>query len=114
MRIKENITIFICDHCEKRLIVRSAMEKHEKACYRNPENQRACSGCFHLKEIEVGYFWDHFDGEHVTKTKGFHCSKLDKTLYPYKVEKMGLPDKHPEHFEDQEPMPKQCEHFTFF
>lgn len=86
------------------------MEKHEIACYSNPENFRICSDCDHLEEIQVSYWVDGWDGGREVKTKGFRCNKLDKILYPYKVEKMGLAEKYPESFDGQEPMPKQCEH----
>ena len=35
----------------------------------------------------------------------------DILVYPTKVERLGLPEKYPETFEDQIPMPKECEDF---
>lgn len=114
MKTLENISVYICDHCKKRYFVKGACERHEKVCYSNPENYRACSACIHIEEIEIKYTKEEwFDGrviEQKYSVKGFRCKKLDKKLYPFKVEKKGLPDKYPESFEDQEPMPRVCEH----
>jgi len=122
MKVKENVTVYQCEFCKRKMFVKHAMEKHEKWCYSNPENFRACSGCKHLEEVTVEYSYsvptigDHlgviFDGSTVErKTTGFHCKKLDKQLYPFKAEKKGLIEKYPESFEDKEPMPKTCEHY---
>ena len=122
MKVKENVTIYQCEFCKRKMFVKHAMEKHEKWCNSNPENFRACSGCQHLEEVEVKYSYSVptldgnlaviFDGSTAEgKTTGFRCKKLDKCLYPFKVEKLGLPDKYPETFEDKEPMPKTCEHY---
>lgn len=122
MKVKENVTIYQCEFCKRKMFVKSAMQKHETFCYSNPANFRACSGCIHLEEVEVEYSYSVpslgenlgvvFDGDTVTKkTTGFHCKKLNKHLYPFKAEKMGLINKYPESFEDKEPMPKVCEDF---
>lgn len=110
MIVKENITVYICQHCKKRMFRKHAMELHELSCYSNPENFRACSACINLQEIPASYWVDGWDGGREVKTKGFRCTKLDKILFPYKVEKMGLNTTYPESFEGQEPMPNICEH----
>lgn len=109
MIIKENITVYICQHCKKRYFKKHACEKHETLCYSNPENFRACTGCEHLQEIDAEYWMDTFDGGRAVKTKGFRCTKLEKELYPFKVERKGLVEKYPESFEGVEPMPKRCD-----
>jgi hypothetical protein len=111
MKVKENVTVYYCDHCNKKLIVKRAMEKHEQLCYKNPENTRACSGCLFLKEVPVEYLNRY---EQTKTVRGFSCEKLNKKLYPFKVEKKGLPEEYPETFEDQEPMPKTCVHYQDF
>jgi hypothetical protein len=92
------------------------MSRHERWCNYNPENRRKCEGCVNLEEIEIEYTQFYFDGygesEIPKKTTGFYCKKLDKKLYPLKVEKKDLVGKYPETFHDQEPMPKECEHFN--
>lgn len=125
MNIKENVTVYICEHCKKKMFVKGAMERHEKWCYSNPDNFKACSACMYLEEIEIFYDVNRDSLGHnygvihdayteTKKAKGFHCKKLDKILYPLKVEKKGLPEKYPETFDKQEPMPKECEHSTPF
>lgn len=108
MIIKENITVYICQHCKKRYFKKYACEKHEVACYSNPENFRACTGCDHLDEIKNKVPFDTFDGESFRTFKSFRCKVFDKILYPFKVEAKGLVEKYPFSFEDQEPMPKKC------
>lgn len=109
MKIRENITLYECEHCKKRLIKKSAMEFHELWCYSNPENKKACSGCVFAINETVNYYVDSFDGEHEMKSTAIRCVKFDKLMYPFKAEKMGLPDKYPESFEKQEAMPTECE-----
>jgi len=109
MIVKENITLYVCEHCNKRLLRKSAMEAHETKCNSNPINFRACSDCKFLEEIESGYWWDGYDGEHFTKTKGFKCNKLNIELYPRKAD--SEKDRYPESFENKEPFKKVCDIF---
>lgn len=109
MIVKENVSIYICEHCKKRYFKKHACEKHEVICYSNPVNFRACSGCDYLHQIENTVYFDTFNGEGSRKFKSFECTKLKKILYPFKVEAKGLLNKYPESFEDQEPMPKHCD-----
>jgi len=113
MKIKTNVTLYICEHCGKKMFRKYAMEQHEKWCSLNPENRRACEGCEHLQETTIEVSYGHYDGS-VTyhNAKAFRCTKLDKLLYPLKVEQRGLLEKYPETFEDQQPMPKTCEYKT--
>ena len=113
MKIKTGVTVYHCDHCKKKMFRKHAMEKHEKWCASNPDNNKACSGCCFLQEttIEVDYGDNYFNEPVLKKVKAFRCTKLDKLLYPLKVEARGLDKKFPETFDEQEPMPKECEHF---
>lgn len=115
MIVKENITLYVCEFCKKKLFRKHSMIKHEEFCTSNPKNFKACSGCTYLKEIEIPYYADRVDNygdiyQKEIKTKGFECTKLNKILYPLKVERLELNKKYPETFEEQEPMPKECEH----
>lgn len=110
MKTKTNVTLYICDHCKKKMQRKGAMEEHEKWCPKNPENEKACTYCPFLKETDVTIYYDTFDGEGSTVKKGFRCTKLDKLLYPLSVQRRGLDGRFPEHFGEQEPMPKTCEH----
>lgn len=89
---------------------KQSMEHHEKWCYKNPENEQACMSCKFLEETKVTIYWDGYDGSHESLAKGFKCTKLDKLLYPISVQRRGLDGRFPEHFSEQEPMPKECEH----
>lgn len=111
MIVKENITVYICQHCKKRYFKKHAAELHEPMCYSNPENVRACSHCVNLEETTNTYYWDTWNGEASRTVKAFKCKILEKMMYPFKAEKKGLIDKYPESFEEQIPMPKTCEHF---
>jgi hypothetical protein len=115
MIVKENVTLFICEHCRKKYQIKSACEKHEPHCSHKKENQSACSGCVYLKEFKVDVFTgnDHNGEEQSISINGFSCSKLDKVLYPYKCIRKGLVDKYPHQFEGQELMPSVCEHWNY-
>lgn len=120
MIVKENITVYKCEHCTKKLFVKKAMELHEQWCNLNPDNFRICYECNHLERVNIEYEKDIqrlganlgviFDTE-TRKASGFKCTKLNLLLYPLKVEKKGLPDLYPETFDEQYPMKKECEHF---
>lgn len=113
MKIKTGQTVYYCDHCKKKLLRKKAMEHHEKYCASNPDNRRACEGCEHLEEttVEVEYGDDYYTNEPVIRrVKAFRCKKLDKMLYPIKAEQRRLPERYPWTFENQEPMPRTCEH----
>jgi hypothetical protein len=112
MKTKENVTVYSCDFCVKKLFRKHAMIKHEKFCESNPINKNACSDCRFLKEdrVEVGT-----NGDQEVYRKGFLCAKKNINIYPIKVEKLGLPERYPDTFEDQEPMPKDCDfHENYF
>ncbi len=104
--------VFYCEHCNKHGLSKGHMNTHEKWCFHNPENKKACYGCANLEEIVIdGYYADHEGNDHTREFKGFHCKALDKKLYPLKCEKKNLPALYPGTFDDQEPMPKECEHY---
>lgn len=109
MRVKQNVTVYYCDHCKKKMFRKHAMEHHEKWCPKNPDNTKACTYCKHLKETIIETYFDAFDGEHTVNRKAFQCTKLDKLVYPLSVQRRGL-DKRFETFSEQEPMPKECDH----
>ena len=112
MKIKENITVFVCDHCGKKMFRRHAMEKHEIYCGQNPENDRACSYCDYMERREIKYYYDGYDGEHSGKSNGFYCIKIEKYIYPPFIEGSPVFYNHPEQFEDQIPFKKECENLT--
>ncbi len=119
MKTIENVTLYKCDFCKKELKRKHAMENHEKQCNSNPINFRKCTqGCVHLEteRIEVDYetYYDYENGEqqYVKEEKDvFKCTKFDKLMFPYSIEKKDLPNRFPNTYENQEPMPKECEGF---
>lgn len=116
MTIKENVTVYICDHCKKKLFTKRAMVTHEFGCTYNPANFAACIDCQFCKEVEKEYSdpndYDH-DSDGVKQTKGFQCTKLDLKMYPFKVVKLGLLKKYPEQFEGEVQMPVECAEHEF-
>jgi len=119
MKIIPNITIYKCDFCKKEMKRKHAMINHEYSCNENPANKKACHFCEHLEEVKKETFFENpyyhpdyndADGEW-KKVKMFRCKKFDKLMYPYSIEKRGLPNKYPCTFEEQEPMPVACESF---
>lgn len=121
MIIKENVTLFCCEHCKKELKRKHSMEKHEKICDKNPVNMSHCYSCKFLNGIEKEVSFEIYFGDGETdyvnkKVNVFHCSKFDKFMYPYSIERKGLPDRFPSTYDEQEPMPKlgMCEEFRFY
>lgn len=111
--MKESVKkVYQCDHCKRNMFVKSACEKHEIWCNKNPENISACEGCIHLVEIKVEYYFDTYNGESSRETKGFKCNKKEIELYPLLAARKGLPGKYPETFYGKELMPNKCELFN--
>ncbi len=48
MKIKENVTVYFCDHCDKHYLRPSACQRHERdVCNKNPRNKVLCMDCKH-------------------------------------------------------------------
>lgn len=110
------VTVYSCDHCQKKLFREHAMIKHEAGCIKNPANAKACWDCVHLttEEVEhcIGY---DYDGDPDYKTSGcFSCKKLNKLMYSFKAEQLGLPEKYPDDFCEQKKMPHTCRHMEAY
>lgn len=108
------VTLYTCDHCKKKLFRKHSMEKHEENCDENPKNKKACYGCIHFQDHNVEYYTWGYEEDQEHQSHCHRCAKFDKLMYSWKAEKRGLPEKYPETFEDQEPMPKDCRHFQEF
>lgn len=114
MKIIENITLYKCEFCGKKLFIKQAMQRHEVKCNKNPENIPACFGCKFLEQTTNESRENHSEYGEVTQGwKAFRCTKLDKMLYPAKVVHKGILERYPESFEGQEQMPKECEYYSF-
>lgn len=103
--------VYYCNHCKKHGLSASHITTHEKKCWSNPDNIRPCMDCIHLEETKVEYKKDTGMGFDVKMSAvSFKCKKLDKLIYHVKAEFKNLPQRFPETFIGQEPMPKKCEH----
>jgi hypothetical protein len=122
MKTIENVTIYKCDFCKKELKRKHAMIKHEELCLNNPNNHKACiNGCTHLTQAQIEVWFDNpnYNPDYSNSSEGYYkkvtvfkCSKLDKLMYPFSIEKSSALKNYPETFQDQEPMPKECEDFN--
>lgn len=118
MKTIENVTLYKCDFCKKELKRKHAMAKHENECYNNPENWRPCfNGCQHLESkndgsIEIHYVaGGHHETRHENTPNYFYCNKKQIKIYTPQAEFRGLLKDYPDTFDDQEPMPKECDDF---
>jgi hypothetical protein len=111
MKVKENVTIYECDFCKKNYRVKTACEKHENFCYKNPTNTPKCSGCNHLEEYQKEIWYDTFGGERMMKRKAFRCKAQGIGLYPLKVLRGDMLNRYPETFADEILMPNKCDFF---
>lgn len=113
MKIKENVTLYICEYCKKRYLIKYACISHELYCNDNPENRTACSGCLNCQETKKDYIqhgnFDGYDIEEGRQANAFHCSVKDVGIYPVKVIKKGLLKRYPESFVGDIQMPKECD-----
>lgn len=116
--MKESVkTVYECDYCSKKYFREHACKNHEIKCGKNPENIRACFNCMFLEQVsneseEIHFInGGDFDTRYEKVPTYFKCTKLNKNVYFPKAEHIGLLVKYPDHFEDQEPMPKQCDSF---
>lgn len=93
-------TVYKCDYCRKKYLVKHACARHEKYCPKNPNNQHICSSCPHLiktkEEVDI-------DSYHRISVTAFFCEKLKKDMHSYVAERIG-------HISvgDTERMPLQC------
>jgi len=108
MIVKDNITLYVCEHCARKMFRKHSMVNHEEKCDKNPKNVKACFGCVHLTTEEVEYEVEYYDGSDGRKSGCFKCEKLNKIMYSWKAEKLNLPEKYPETFDEQKPMPNTC------
>jgi len=114
MKIRENVTLYICEHCKKEMKTEKGMKNHEVKCDLNPLNQRLCHHCEHLeckdKLVDIERPEPHYDS--TTKTKGFKCKELNIELYPYSAEKKNLLNRFPDTFDGIEAMKRRCDNFS--
>lgn len=85
----QTIETYRCEHCNKLYLRKHACANHENTCSRNPSNDRACFGCWHLIKKETSVLLDTYNGEQERKVDLLFCEKKHFFLYPPKVERKG-------------------------
>jgi len=99
--------VYECEHCRKKMLGAGAMSRHEKYCRENPNNEHKCFDfCKHLIK---GRETLQSHGEPYCSYVTFHCDKLNKGLYSYKLEKNV--NAKPTYFNELERMPLECDSF---
>lgn len=114
MKIIENVTMYQCEHCKRKMVRKGDMTRHEKNCKKNPLNEDACIGCKFCEKEEVIYpsiYQDDWGYSPEVKSYAFKCTKFNKLMYPHKAQKYA--EKHPHTFHGQEVMPNECGGFEF-
>lgn len=104
-------TVYYCDHCKKKGLVKSKMKRHEKLCNANPANKRPCFNCEYLTKRQTSIYIDQpdygSDGER--RVDLFYCTKHEQFKYTPKNQVKGNRFELGDHF--NEPMPKECIEF---
>lgn len=114
--MKEEIKkVYSCDYCKKKYFNKHFAEKHEFACYLNPENFRPCFTCEYITNKKVDIFSgiaDQNGQEMERQVSVFYCSAKNIFIHSPQVEIKGnaldLGD------EINNPMPKNCDCFKDF
>ena len=102
-----------CEFCNKSLIRKSAMINHEDNCYKNPKNIKPCFSCEHLGDSTIIVHFINENPEFVRneiEAKVFRCTKLDKFMFPFSIERRKLHVKYST-YDDQSPMPNECKDY---
>lgn len=117
MKVKNNVTVYQCDFCNKKLFRKNAMVNHEIKCSKNPKNIRACFDCVHCEVVNILFESDvqtyNDDDDTLIESKTFKCNKKNIFMFPPKLEyrENGVPS-YVEYKGDeimQEKMPLICE-----
>ncbi len=122
MKIKENITLYICDHCGKKYLRKHACIAHEQKCTSNPDNFIACMGCDHVEKRQMIFSQDVmylgpnmgvcYDNEE-RALQAFWCKKKEHWIYPATKVNNPIQSEDIEGEIDNEPMPKECEDIRY-
>lgn len=102
-------TVFYCDHCNKKGLVKSKMERHEELCPKNPVNARPCFSCYHLtKKVTTSIQRRPDDLDYKFNAELFYCNATKCFLHtPQAIAKKKT-------FELEEvskPMPNTCDSY---
>ena len=84
--ITEIREIYKCEFCRKLYQIKSACQKHEPNCRKNPLNKQRClEGCKHLIKKEITFMYDTYIGGMEDKREILFCNKKQEGVYPYWV-----------------------------
>ena len=119
MKTIENVTLYKCDFCGKKMQRKHAMIEHEKKCSHNPLNKRKClEFCENLVRVEIFVepsVQTYTQSDELVKSSCFKCKAKNIFMYSPKIEhsNRGVPDYvlHNEKEIIQEPMPLHCDLF---
>lgn len=106
---RENMIVYKCDHCTKKMFGAGVMSRHERFCKSNPNNDHKCfQRCDFLeKRTETVFSNDPDEPEADHFVTHFTCLKTSKKLYSYKFEKSkGFK---PIYLQGLERMPLECD-----
>lgn len=98
--------VYYCEHCNKHMLSKGSMSRHERFCDQNPNNWHKCfKYCDHL--IKTKELVPASEPEESYYKTIFTCDALHKKIYSFKLEK-----KAPHLIEaDMERMPLKCESY---
>lgn len=103
------ITGYKCDFCSKLYQREYNCKYHEARCKKNPDNFRACFRCKFCVEREFDIWFDSTFGSGLyEKRKLIFCTKLEKGVYPPKIEHKNSSGYELRNYANV-PMPKECE-----
>ncbi len=110
--IIETREIYKCEHCRKMYQVKSACEKHESGCKKNPANYRPCLDyCLHVSKKPFTYVIDTSYYEEDRIVNVLYCEKLKKGVCPPSRDPYDvLYDKNSNEIENTV-MPKKCDDY---
>ena len=97
----ETKEIYKCDFCKKVYQKKSACERHENMCKKNPKNDRPCFYCGALEMKEL--IRDNGYSEY--RLHVLFCGRKEVYIYPPQSEIKGNAL---DFGEDNEPMPREC------
>lgn len=108
--ITETREVYKCEHCRKMYQIKSACERHEPKCRKNPDNYQKClDGCIHLVKKEISWTIDTCYGEEEKDVEILYCECKKEGVHPYWVRGYlsdDLGDETPNN-----PMPEECKLF---
>lgn len=75
--------VYNCEYCNKLYLVKSAAERHEFACFKNPANKRPCFECENLSKenTEIETWCYDYNGNEISRNVDLFCCKKRTGFY---------------------------------